>query len=195
MEQYGGGGTTENERAASSRHKAMAAPADSLDLRVDGVGPAPIEMPSPIRSHTDTAPAAAARSLPENRSTRETFRSSGDMFAVDRPALLERDPSRIRLVRNADSDVIERSALVGGVVRTLGGLGLDPAEIDGRRSRLATSDGRRAAINVNSLDDGADVIDVIVDASLAADALRALIAWHRSDLDQADDVRISAWID
>ena len=185
VEQYGGGGTTGDERAATARHRAMAAPADSLDLRVDGIGRAPVEMPAP-----GAAPTADLAAAP-----RESFRSSGEMFAVDRPALLERDPSRIRLVRDADAGTIERAALVGGIMRTLGGIGLDPAEIDGRRSRLATPDGRRAAINVNSLDDGADVIDIIVDASLGADALRALIAWHRSDLDRADDVRISAWID
>lgn len=169
------------------RSRVVAAPPDSLDLTVDTPGrPTPTTID--LRTDADGIPQA----LRPGRWSRP-FRASEDLFAVDRPALLERDPSRIRVTRTASLRSPERAALVGGVMRTLGSIGLDPAEVDGRRSRLATADGRRAAINVDRLDDGVDVIDVIVDASLAADALRALTAWHRDDLDTTDGVDIRAW--
>ncbi len=143
------------------RARAVAAPPDEIDLRVEPIG---------------------AR-----------FKTSEELFAVDRPGALERDPSRIRLVSTLNGSGPNRATLVGGVIRTLGSLGLEPAEVDGRRSRLATSDGRRAAVNVDAMHGGADVIDVIVDASLAPDALRALTRWHRTDLDDSDRVQIRAW--
>ena len=115
------------------------------------------------------------------------------VFVVDRPATAPRSPY-IRLVSSPNGSGPTASQLVGDVVRNLEPLGLIPARLTSTRGRLVDPDGRRAAISANDLDAGVQRIDVVIDSTLANDALSALRKWHFSVLGGTDRVQISARI-
>jgi hypothetical protein len=126
--------------------------------------------------------------------TPECVPSGGSqLFLVDRPATAKR-ASYIRLVAGLNGNRLARDELVEEVVKTLGPLGFSSVIESAGNSRLETPDGRTAAIITTELDSGDDRIEIVVDATLAGDALTALRRWHRTDLDSSDRVQISALI-
>lgn len=120
-------------------------------------------------------------------------RGSAELFLVDRPAELHR-PSYIRLIAGLDGDQQARDELLCGVVAQLAPLGFSKKDVTGTHCRLATSEGRTAAISTGRLGTGEDRIELVVDHVLAPDVLTELRRWHRVELNKSDRVQISALI-
>lgn len=137
----------------------------------------------PVDPYDPAAPVAIPTApAPDNR-----------LFRLDHQPADPR-PSHIRLVSGLNGSGPNRGELVGGVINALLPLGLSIQRLDALSSRLTSVDGRTVAVNADRLDDGRDHIEIVIDSTLAPEALIALRQWHAFELDTSDRVHISAQI-